>query len=123
MSMNSSVQRTLDKFYRDMNQRDFNIREVTKGAFTQARSKLNPECFKRLNKRAVEVFYKHNEVYTLYGHRLLAVDGSRLMLPNHKTVHEEFGVYGFGPKADSKRSMALCSMLYDVMNLLTVDQI
>ena len=86
--MNSSVQRTLDKFYREMNQRDFNIREVTKGTFTQVRSKLNPECFKRLNKRAVEAFYRHNRVYTRYGHRLLAVDGSRLMLPNHKTVRE-----------------------------------
>lgn len=121
MSMSSSVQRTLDKFYRDLNQRDFNIREVTKGAFTQARAKLNPECFKRLNRRAVEAFYKYNKVYTWYGHRLLAVDGSRLLLPNHKTVREEFGVYGLGPNADSERSMALCSMLYDVMNLLTID--
>jgi Transposase DDE domain. len=121
MTMNSSIQRTLDKFYGAMNQSDFNIREVTKGAFTQARSKLNPECFKRLNKRAVEAFYKYNKVYTWYGHRLLAVDGSRLMLPNHKTVREEFGVHGFGPNADSDRSLALCSMLYDVMNLLTVD--
>ena len=119
--MNSSVQRMLDKFYRDMNQSDFNIRKVTKGAFTQARSKLNPECFKRLNRRTVEAFYRHNEVYTWYGHRLLAVDGSRLMLPSHKTVRDEFGVYSLGPNADSERSMALCSMLYDVMNLLTVD--
>ena len=121
MSMNSSLQRTLDKFYREMNQSDFNIREVTKGAFTQARSKLNPACFKRLNKCAVESFYRHNEVYTWYGHRLLAVDGSRLMLPNHKTVREEFGVYGLGPNADRERSIGLCSMLYDVMNLLTID--
>jgi hypothetical protein len=104
-----------------MNQSDFNIREVTKGAFTQARKKLNPECFKRLNNRAVEAFYKYNEVYTWYGHRLLAVDGARLMLPNHKTVREEFGVYGFGSNADSERSLTLCSMLYDVMNLLTAD--
>lgn len=121
MSMNSSIQRTLDKFYKDLNQTDFNIREVTKSAFTQARAKLNPECFKRLNKCAVEAFYKYNEVYTWYGHRLLAVDGSRLMLPNHKTVRDEFGVYGFGPNADSERSIALYSMLYDVMNLLTRD--
>jgi hypothetical protein len=102
-----------------MNQSDFNIREVTKGAFTQARSKLNPECFKRLNKRAVEAFYKYNGY--IPGMAILAVDGSRLMLPNHETVQEEFGVYGFGPNAESERSIALCSMLYDVMNLLTVD--
>lgn len=121
MSVNSSIQRTLDRFYKSLNKSDYNLREVTKGAFTQARNKLNPECFKRLNKRAVDTFYSINEVYTWYGMRVLAVDGSRLMLPNHQTTKEEFGVYGFGPNADSERSMALCSMLYDVLNLLTID--
>ena len=84
-----------------MNPSDFNIRKVVKGAFTQACSKLNPECFKRLSKRAVEVVYKQNEVYIWYAHRLLAVDSSRLMLPNHKTVREEFGVYSLCPNIDS----------------------
>jgi len=49
------------------------------------------------------------------------VDGTRLMLPKHATTIEEFGEYGFGPKADSKRSMAIDSMLYDVHNHLTID--
>ena len=121
MSVNSSIQRTLNRFYKSLNKSDYNLREVTKGAFSQARGKLNPECFKRLNKKAVDVFYSINEVNTWFGMRLLAVDGSRLMLPNHPTVKEEFGVYGFGPNADSERSMALCSTLYDVLNLLTID--
>ena len=55
--------------------------------------------------------------------KLLAVDGTRLMLPNHKTVREEFGEHHFGPKADSKRSMPIGSMLYDVLNHLTIDAI
>jgi hypothetical protein len=121
MSANSSIQRTLDRFYKALNQRDYNLREVTKGAFSQARSKLNPECFKRLNQVAVDTIYSHNEVYTWYGMRVLSVDGSRLMLPNHKTVREEFGTHGFGPHADRERSMALCSMLYDPLNLPSVD--
>lgn len=121
MSVNSSIQRTLDRFYKSLNKSDYNLREVTKGAFSQARGKLNPESFKRLNKKAVDTFYSINEVYVWFGMRLLSVDGSRLMLPNHQTVKDEFGVYGFGPNADSERSMALCSTLYDVLNLLTVD--
>lgn len=121
MSVNSSIQRTLDRFYKSLNKSDYNLREVTKGAFSQARSKLNPESFKRLNKRGVDTFYAINEVYTWYGMRVLAVDGSRLMLPNHPTIKDEFGVYSFGPNADSERSMALCSMFYDVLNLLTID--
>ena len=43
------------------------------------------------------------------------------MLPKHSTTIEEFGEYCFGPKADSKRSMAIGSMLYDVLNHLTLD--
>jgi len=121
MSVNSSIQRTLDRFYKTLNKSDYNIREVTKGAFSQARGKLNPESFKRLNKKAVDVFYSINEVNAWFGMRLLAVDGSRLVLPNHRTVKDEFGVYGLGPNADSERSMALCSTLYDVLNLLTID--
>lgn len=121
MSVNSSIQRTLDRFYKSLNKSDYNLRQVTKGAFTQARAKLNPECFKRLNKTAVDTFYSINEVYAWHGMRLLSVDGSRLMLPSHQTVRDEFGVYRFGPNADSERSMAVCSTLYDVLNLLTID--
>ena len=43
------------------------------------------------------------------------------MLPNHSTIKDLFGVYGFGPNADNERSMALCSMCYGVLNLLTID--
>jgi hypothetical protein len=53
--------------------------------------------------------------------RLLAVDGTRLVLPNHPTVAQEFGVHKFGPKADSPRSLAMGSLLYDPLNLVTID--
>jgi hypothetical protein len=53
--------------------------------------------------------------------RVLAVDGSRMVLPNHPSVVEEFGVHKFGPKADSERSLAMGSMLYDVLNQITID--
>jgi len=53
--------------------------------------------------------------------RVMAVDGSRLVLPKHHTIKKEFGVHKFGPNADSERSLALCSVFYDVLNLLAVD--
>jgi hypothetical protein len=119
--MKTSLQRDLDKFFKSVNQSDFNIRAVTKGAFSTARSKLNPEAFKRLNTVAVDTFYREAEHYLWGGHRVLAVDGSRLVLPNHRSVKEAFGEHGFGPKADSLRSLATCSMLYDVFNKVTID--
>ena len=53
--------------------------------------------------------------------RTLSVDGTRLVLPNHPSVIEEFGQHQFGPNADSPRSMAMVSMLYDVLNQVTLD--
>jgi hypothetical protein len=121
LKFKSSIQRELDRFYKEVTQSDFNIRAVTKGAFTQARAKLNPWAFKRLNEVAVNSFYNGAEYYVWHNMRLLAVDGTRLVLPNHPTVAEEFGVHQFGPKADSPRSLAMGSLLYDVLNQITID--
>ncbi|MDR0573125.1 MAG: transposase [Tannerella sp.] len=121
MSLKTSLQRDLDRFYKSVCKSDFNIRAVTKGALSTARSKLNPEAFKRLNRVAINVFYRDSEYYIWGKYRVLAVDGTRLVLPNHKSVKAEFGEHGFGPKADSKRSPAIGSLLYDVLNQVTID--
>jgi hypothetical protein len=121
MSFKTSLQRDLDRFYKAMSNDDFNIREVTKSALTQARAKLNPWAFKRLNEVTVNGFYKEAFYYVWYGMKLLAIDGSRIMLPNHSTLKAEFGIHYYGPKADSERSMAMCSMLYNVLNHVTID--
>jgi len=121
INFKSSIQRELDRFFKALDQSDFNIREVTKGAFTQARAKLNPWAFGRLNEVAVNSFYDGAQYYGWYGMRTLAVDGTRLVLPNHPSVVEEFGVHQFGPKADSPRSLAMGSMLYDVFSQITLD--
>lgn len=117
----SSIQRELDRFYREVMQSGFNIREVTKGAFTQARAKLNPWAFKRLNEVAINSFYQGASYYEWHQMRLLSVDGTRLVLPNHASVVQEFGVHQFGPKADSPRCLAIGSLLYDVLNLVSID--
>jgi len=119
--INGSLQRELDTFSKEVMGGDFNIREVTKGAFSQARAKLKPEAFKELDKITVSNFYDGAPYQVWHGHRLLAVDGTRLLLPKHKSVTAEFGEHGFGPNADGKRSMALASMPYDPVNLITLD--
>ena len=119
--MRSSIQRDLDRFFKELSSEDFNIRKVTKGAFTKARAKLNPWGFKRLNEVAVNTFYENAPYHKWHNKRILGVDGTRLMLPNHPTVVAEFGQQAFGPKADSKRSMAIGSVLYDCLNQLCLD--
>ena len=121
MSLNRAIQRDLDSFFKKVTSSDYSIREATKGAFSQARSKLNEWGFIRLNEVAVDTFYNEAEYLVWNNHRLLAVDGTRLVLPNHPSIKAEFGEASFGPKADSKRSMAIGSMLYDVLNAVTID--
>ena len=121
LKFKSSIQRELDSFFKEITRSDFNIREVTKGAFTQARAKLNPWAFKRLNDVTANTFYDGAEYYVWHDMRVTATDGSRLVLPNHPSVIAEFGQQQFGPKADSPRSLAMISMLYDVLNQITID--
>lgn len=119
--IHSSLQRELDSFSKEIMGGDFNIREVTKGAFSQARAKLNPGAFRELNQDVVSYFYEGAPYQVWHKHRLLAVDGSRLMLPKHESIRTEFGEHGFGPNGDSNRSLALTSLLYDPLNLITLD--
>ena len=121
INFKSSIQRELDNFFKAISRSDFKIREVTKGAFTQARAKLNPWAFQRLNEVAADAFYDDAEYYVWHDMRVLALDGKRLVLPNHPSVVEEFGQQKFGPNADSPRSLAMGSMLYDVLNQITID--
>ena len=117
----TSIQRELDSFFKKLSDSDFKIRTVTKGAFTQSRAKLNPWAFIRLNEIAVNSFYNGDHYLVWYGMRTLSVDGTRLILPNHPSIKEEFGEHKFGPKADSPQTLALASMLYDVHNSLVLD--
>lgn len=121
MNSKTSIQRDLDNFFKEVTDSDFNIRHVTKGAFSKARQLVDPYAFTRLNQIAVDTFYETASYDKWLGHRLLSCDGSRLVLPNHPTVIEEFGQHKFGPKADSSRSLALCSTLYDALNYITID--
>ena len=117
----SSLQRELDSFFKEVTRSDFSIRRVTKGAFSTARSNLKPEAFVELLDNVNQTFYTEAPYWVWKGFRLLGADGSRLMLPNHPTVVEEFGTHSFDPNGDSPRSLALVSILYAVLNLTTHD--
>lgn len=119
--MNKSIQRELDDFFQRLSKSEFQIRTVTKGALTQARAKLHPDAFKALDKVARDGFYKEAPYYKWDKYRILAVDGSTAVLPQHESIRQEFGVHQFGPNADSPRSLARMSMLYDPLNGITLD--
>ncbi len=80
----SSLQRELDSFYREVTEKDFNIRHVTKGAFSQARKKLKPEAFIELNDSVNNTFYSEAPYHVWNNMRLLSIDGTSLFLPKQK---------------------------------------
>ena len=121
MLLKTSYQRELDKFCKTLMGGEFNIREVTKGALTQARAKLNPWAFQRLNEVSVEAFYDGAEYLEWKGMRVLAVDGSNLKLPKSQSIIEEFGLCKVGRNKEKDVCMARCSLLYDVLNHVTID--
>lgn len=121
MLLSTSYQREINRFCKLLIKGDYNIRQATAGALTQARAKLNSKAFKRLNTLAVENYYQGADYYKWEGFRLLAVDGSVLNLPFSQSIIEEFGSESYVQKASGQKSMARCSLLYDVKNQVTLD--
>ena len=120
----NGLQREMDSFLKETEDAAFNIRRVTKSAFTQARKYLSPEAFVELSDVVVKNFYEHAAYLGYKNHRLLAVDGGFLNLPDHPSIREEFGrrAFGRGTKKDVPKSMALTSLLYDPANDITGDK-
>lgn len=124
MTTKSALQRDLDRFYKAVAGEDFSIRSVTKSAFSQARSKVNPAAFTELTNNILDTFYQQAPFLTFDGMRLLAIDGSTLPLPTHPTIGETFGeAKGYGPKADNLHYQARASFLFDTLNLTILDGI
>src|ERR1700744_236317 len=116
------LQREMDSF-RETENEEFNIRRITKGGFSKSRRNLAPEAFMELNDIVWRGFYQQVDYLGYHGHKLLAVDGTFLNLPNHESIREEFGVrdMGRGQNKDVPKSMCLLSMLYDPVNYLNLD--
>ena len=94
---------------------------VSKQAFSKARKKLSEQAFIRLNERLLTEFYHDNTYTTWKGYRLLGIDGSTLQLPTYPKLIQEFGEvtnqYG------SRMAMGKLSVMYDVLNDLSLDTI
>lgn len=121
INFKSTIQRELDSFFEILSGDQFIGRMVTKGAFTKARAKLSYRIFKCICDIVVAQFYKDAPYLTWHGRRILGVDGTRIQLPNDKSVIEEFGQHHCGPNADSPCSIATASVMYDCLNLVPID--
>jgi hypothetical protein len=84
---------------------------ISQQAFSKARKKIRWEACQLLSEKVVEIIYSHG-FSTWKGFRLLAIDGSKVQLPDDKALELKYGTAGRGRKAPSAQS----SCLYDVLN-------
>jgi hypothetical protein len=99
---------------------------VTASAYSQARYKLKHTAFIELNQEAVvKTLYSDNDYRKFWGFRVLAVDGSKRLLPDSDDVREAFGTIawtsGKATPQQGEYPYALASVLYDVLNRVAID--
>ena len=115
-ALKHSIQTGIDQFLIDT---DAVFDTYSKQAFSKGRQRILPEAFLELHKRSVEFFYNEADYETYFGHRVLAVDGSKINLPYNR---ELLDIYG-SQKSTNGLIQSLVSCLTDVMNNVIIDGI
>jgi hypothetical protein len=116
-----SYQQELDNYFDQLKPNNLLTQSVSKSALCQARQQLSPTAFIDLNHRVMRYYYAHHSnLKTWHGHRLCAIDGSQMRLPNSDSIVDAFGV---NPGKENQKDcpMALASVYYDVLNHLSID--
>lgn len=98
---------------------------VSKVAYSKARRKLKHTAFIELNwEVVVRTMYEDGDYRTYRGMRILATDGSKILLPTNPETEAEFGTVAYYNKqheAKGARVYAVASVLYDVLNRVALD--
>lgn len=107
----------MDHFFQKLLSEEIPSSPVTDTAFFHARNKLKASAFTTLDHECCELFYKHGKVKKWNSHRLFAIDGSTLTLPETPKLAEFFGrEKDNNPNSPIK---ARISQIYDVLNELS----
>jgi len=117
---NKSLQNSLNDMLLDLNEDS----SITNSAYIQARAKLKETAFKEYFDLSVNSFYSDGDFSTFKGFRILAVDGSNVILPNSEDIKQEFNptIAKCQIKEYQKEVIqARVSCLYDVINHIVID--
>ena len=90
---------------------------ISKQALSKARQGIRPSLFLEIFNLSVDLFYKNITNRKLWhGYHIFAIDGSKLQLPNSNSNFEEFGQMFSWQNPDRRWTMALGSVVYDVLD-------
>jgi hypothetical protein len=107
-----SSQNALERYFAKTGE----VIHMSQQAFSEARKKLKWEGLRELFETTVQTMYQ-GMTKRWRGYRLLAIDGSKINLPNDPRLREYFGTIGAG----NSSPYAQGSILYDIENDLVVD--
>ncbi len=114
------MQNELDHFFQILFRKVIPFHNVTDSAFSQARKKLKSSAFKELNTLQVNHYYNKFETDKWNRYRLLAIDGSTLVLPNSDEIRNYFGTHKTNEQT-KEVPLAHFSQCFDVLNHMTID--
>jgi len=119
MKSSKSLQQMVNEFFNELGELS-----VTKQSFSKARRNLKYEAFQELNQKAVvEVCYQGNNYQTWQGFRVLAIDGSKIRLPNTPEITEHFGQISYANQrheVTGSHTYSQASVLYDLYNRIAI---
>ncbi len=105
----------------------FTVFTVTNSAFSQARQKMKHTAFLELLHTAIiPAYYAQDGYQTWQGFRLVAIDGSKVRLPNTQAIRDDFGTIAVSNQHDphlGEHPWALASVCYDLLNEIPLDAI
>ena len=110
----------MDRFFQSYNSKEISEQFASQSAFSQARLKIKPDAFAELDDYCIEHFYSNYHIKKWNGFRLIAIDGSEVILPKTEETINEFGEYTTN---FMKKTVVLArvSKAYDVLNKLSID--
>jgi hypothetical protein len=111
--LKSSIQVCLDNFLEKTGAEEIHMKQQS---FSEARQKIRWQAFQSLFKTIVNSIYEYY-FDTWHGYRLMAVDGTKIQLPNEQKLREHFGTMGKNNAATTGQGSAL----YDVLNNVLID--
>jgi hypothetical protein len=102
------------------------VESVTGSAFSQARQHIGHSAFIELNEKAVvNVLYRDGHYLRYQSFRVLAIDGSKIRLPDSEEINKAFGQMAYTNGKDNEikghHTYAQGSVLYDVLNHIAID--
>ena len=126
--VNKTLQREINDYIKNIKKEKI---KYCKSSISRARMKISPALFAELNRELIKDIYEDKEEIKLFKNfRILAVDGTRLELPNMyipkdvKQSEDIKTIYGQGSNQHDKYAItSRTSTLYDVENKIIIDGI